>query len=149
MLIPLYLIVLLSILALFPCFAIGMVLLMKIQAIKGESMLVTDKVRRLDEEIVALKALILGNDNKVADVLGRLQAADVRAISTEETIRALANKWNSREREIAKRDKVFAGKGERDEDENLPPVLDLSSQIPFPAPNQVPPLPRKRRFGEN
>lgn len=149
--IPLYLVVLLAILALFPCFAIGMVLLMKIQEIKGDSIIMKDKLDRMNTEVVELKAFGLELNNKFADVSGKVQAAEIRAISTTETIQMLANKWNSREREIAKKERQ---ERKEEPEEQLPPVIDLSQQYPPNAlPLQLPevsqPQTRKRRFGEN
>lgn len=82
----------------------------------------------------------------IADVTGKLQAAEIRAISTEETIRALANKMNSRERVERKRHKE-----EAEEKEVVEPSLEEmypQLELPFAGQSQTAQSqPLKRQFG--
>lgn len=132
---------------LFICaFIVPILLYLRQVAMKAD---ITDAIHKVELMNRDYSQILTDNtalNQKVADVIGKLDASNIRAISTEETIRALANKMNSRERVERKRQE----KEETEEKEVQPALEDVYPQMELPLYNEqqvAPSSPLKRQFG--
>lgn len=140
-----FLIVLISFLVFICAFIVPVLLYIRQVSMKGD---ITDAIHKVELMNKDYSRILTENatlTQGIADVTGKLSAADIRAISTEETIRALANKMNSRERVERKRQKE-----EPEEKEVEQPTLEEmypQLELPFAEQPAAPSQPLKRQFG--
>lgn len=126
-------------------FIVPVLLYIRQVAMKGDITDATHKVELMNKDYSRILEENATLTRGIADVNGKLSAADIRAISTEETIRALANKWNSRERVERKRQRE-----EPAEKEVEPTLEEMDPQMELPFAEQVPAATSqqlKRQFG--
>lgn len=135
--------VFLAVLAIILILAAPVWLMLRIMSIKSDLANVMHVVKLMETEAVGLKSDAVNMNNKVADALGQLEAAKVRDLSTQETIRNMINKMNSRERAARKQEAEVV----REEEPETDPIL-LQHGLPLfdQQPAEEPP-PRKRQFG--
>ena len=141
-----YLLVFVAFIVFVCAFIVPVLLYIRQVAMKGDITDATHKVELMNKDYARILEENATLTRAIADVNGKLSAAEIRAISTEETIRALANKWNSRERVERKRQKE-----EPAEKEVLEPSLEEmypQMELPFAEQSQAVQSPQlKRQFG--
>lgn len=143
--IPPYLLVLLPILSIFLMIMLPVWLFLRMEAMRGDITNAVHQVNLMSKDYNTMLAEAATLKTTIADVSGKLQGAEIRAISTEETIRSLGNKINSRDRVEKRREAIEAKKGEEVIDETgwqqqALPLFDTQPAM------QSPVLP-KRQFG--
>lgn len=146
------LLVLCVILGVLVVLVIPTLLFLRQHAMKGDVSVLFDKVDTAMREYVKFCEGAASIIQKVSVVEAELHAAKTRDASTQETIRNLGNKLNSRARAERKAEPV-APDGE--EETEGPTIEQLSMQFPGqvlpmnqPKPEQGSPAVRERRFGE-
>lgn len=126
-------------------FAIPSWLFLRQEAMRADIATAMHEVKLMTNDYTTMLAESATLNNKINEVSGQLKAAEIRSISTEETLRSLGNKINSRERVEKKREMELA----REEDDNEIPGTE---QLTIPFDNQQPAVqsqpPKLRRFGE-
>jgi len=150
--IPWYMWVINALCAILPALTVAVVLFLRIEGIRGDAHTTEHKIALQSKDyqsIITQHQTIL---DKIADVAGEGHAQRVRAINLEESLVALSNKWNSRERADKLAEKRAA---KREEEENGGPVQEVpvteQQLLPFPQQVYQPQtgiLPKKRKFGE-
>lgn len=145
MYIPAYLIVLLSILSLFPVLAVGTWLFLRQEAMRNDVATAVHKVELMHKDYT----LIINDSAQIkssfADVTGKLQAADLRAEAFAASLRTVQNKAAVMERIERKARK------EADREEEAPETDEILQKHGLPLFQQEPaaamPPPLKRQFG--
>jgi hypothetical protein len=145
--IPTYLLVLLPILSIFLMVMLPVWLFLRMESMRGDITNAVHQVNLMAKDYNTMLAECSSLQIKIADVSGQLQGATIRAISTEETIRSLGNKINSRDRVEKRREAEEAKKGEENLDPNgwqqqALPLFDTQPVVPSP-------VQPKRKFGVN
>lgn len=153
MVISQFAVVLLSILLVFAALIIPTLLFLRQHAMKADMVIINDRLQSIQREYVAFCETAQTINRKVSDVDAELHAAKTRDASTQETIRNLGNKLNSRERAARKQEKLEPVEQEVNSDE--PDFEQMSIKFPgqvIPMHNSNKgddtPAPRQRRFGE-
>lgn len=147
------LIVFAVIFGIFTCVILPAALYIRQNGMKGDLSQLFDRIETNMREYATFCEKASDIYKKVAVVEAELHAAKTRDASTQETIRNLGNKMNSRSRAAVKdKEPPETGKGEEEEKPN---IEQLSMQfpgsvIPLQQPQQAPvsPEPRTRKFGE-
>jgi len=146
-----YLWVLLTLLSIIPSLVVATIFIVKIVEIRGG-------LTRIDIEINALKGdkaksadVLSSFDSRLTQVFADSNQANTRYINLEESFRALSNKWNSRERELKKEDRLREKEAEKVMEVDEPD--DGGSGDPrFPQLNMFPPakppVMSSRKFGQ-
>jgi len=143
MLISPVLLILLAVVLIFVIMVVPTALYIKQQAVRGDVDLCLHKIARVELEMVETLTSISQINQLTTDIKSQQEVAKARDLATQESLRSLGNKWNSRARVEEKR----AAKPEKEEEDE---EVDLSKiGIPlFPQqPQQEKTLPAKRAFG--
>jgi hypothetical protein len=143
MLISPVLLILLAVLLIFVIMVVPTALYIKQQAVRGDVDLCLHKIARVELEMVETLTSISQINQLTTDIKSQQEVAKARDLATQESLRSLGNKWNSRARVEEKR----AAKPEKEEEDE---EVDLSKiGIPlFPQqPQQEKTQPAKRAFG--
>lgn len=143
MMIPSLYLVLALIFVIFGGLLVPVWLFMRQVAMRGDIADAIHKVELMNRDYTAILAESTALNTKIADVSGQLAAAEVRAISTDETIRSLANKMNSRERVERQRQK----QDERKEETTSDDLIHQHGLPLFEPETAEPSQPLKRKFG--
>lgn len=153
MTLQLFLIVFAVIFGIFCCVIVPAALYIRQNGMKGDLSQLFDRIETNMREYATFCEKASDIYKKVAVVDAELHAAKTRDASTQETIRNLGNKMNSRSRAAVKA--VEAPPSGKEESEEEPTMEQLSMQfpgsvIPLNQPSQAPtsPEPRTRKFGE-
>lgn len=145
--------ILLVVFVVFVALVIPTLLFLRQHAMKADIVIINDRLQQIQREYVSFCETSQAITRKVSDVDAELHAAKTRDASTQETIRNLGNKLNSRER-AAKKNEVQPPVGE-EVNTDEPDFEQMSMQFPgqvIPMHNKnkgdETPAPRQRRFGE-
>jgi len=143
MLISPVLLICLAVLLIFVIMVVPTVLYMRQQAVRGDVDLCLHKIARMEVDVVETLKTISDINQSITNINSQFEVAKARDLATQESLRSLGNKWNSRARVEEKR----AAKPEKEEENE---EVDLSKiGIPlFPQqPQQEKTQPAKRAFG--
>lgn len=138
---------------LIPALVASVVLFLRIESVKGDSVRSINRVDLMQgkfDDIIRDHGTVT---SAVTVVESKIQGVDLKIINIEESFTNLTNKWNSRER--AERS---AAKRKEKEDANILPLAEYEPvipgteqmDIPFPPPDAVQQInqPKRRKFGE-
>lgn len=150
---PLVSYIIVGLFAIFLCIVIPALLYLRQMSMKSDIAILMDKIIVVSREYTKIAEQYEKIYGKVADVEAEQHAAKTRDLSTQETIRALSNKINSRvraERKAALQTEVEQEGGEGIDFEQMAmkfPGAVLPMQPKKHEQEESPPV-RQRRFGE-
>ena len=144
-------IILIAVLAIFVVMVVPAWLYLRLVTVITDISIVNANVARQKQDIDNFLTMLNNQQNRLTKISADLEVASARDISTQETIRSLSNKMNSRVREERKKQVEFDDLDEQQKGGNYVqeeidfskigiPMLDQSQQA---APSQ----PLKRKFG--
>ena len=144
-------IILIAVLAIFVVMVVPAWLYLRLVTVITDISIVNANVARQKQDIDNFLTMLNNQQNRLTRISADLEVASARDISTQETIRSLSNKMNSRVREERKKQVEFDDLDEQQKGGNYVqeeidfskigiPMLDQSQQA---APSQ----PLKRKFG--
>lgn len=139
-----------GLLSIIPALIVLVVCFLRIEAIKGDVAEACHKVTLITKDHDHILSEYASLNTKIIDAATESHATTTRMISLEETIVALGNKWNSRERA----EKTAERRKEKElmlqnQQEEVPEIPGTEQQLLFPInpPQKQPTLKRTRPFG--
>jgi hypothetical protein len=144
-------IVLIAVLAIFVVMVVPAWLYLRLVTVITDISIVNANVARQKQDIDNFLTMLNTQQNRLTKISADIEIASARDISTQETIRSLSNKMNSRVREERKKQVETVDLDEQTERSNeVQEEIDFS-KIGFPVLDQsqqaAPSQPLKRKFG--